>query len=109
MLMRRMSLGMVALLALFVVGCQGGSSGGGSSSSAMPGKAVVAMNGHGGSTTVYIPSTNGSGVQMLSSEPSATECAQCRQDASEYFKSGHLESVCSVCGAHRSAVIASAH
>lgn len=56
---------------------------------------VVAVTNHG--SVVFLKGTNGE-VQYMSSTGQA-ECAQCKMDAADYFKTGKLAEKCSACGA----------
>jgi hypothetical protein len=67
-------------------------------------RALVISGGNSGSTVVYIPTADKSGVQMLSSSGTAAMCAQCRADAIKYFQTGVLVAKCPVCGATRTPV-----
>jgi hypothetical protein len=80
---------------MFVVGCQSG--GMGSSASSAPTKAVL-VTGQ-GSTTVFIPTSDG-GIERLASADTP-KCAQCESDARHYFLTGELTPKCSACGAMR--------
>ena len=104
------SLGIFACLACltFIGGCASG--GGGepttapttTASSPSVSKAVMVTTGNGGSV-LYLSSTDGS-LQTISTE-GAPICNQCAEDAAAYFKTGHLDPICAVCGAHRTALI----
>lgn len=72
---------------------------------AAPQKAIVVTGGQGGATAIFIPSSDGEHVIMLSTT-GAKECAQCEADALKYFKTGELVAKCSACGAIRTAVTA---
>ena len=67
-------------------------------------RALVISGGNGGSTVVYIPTADNSGVEMLSTSRAAPICAQCRADAIKYFQTGVLVPKCPVCGATRTPV-----
>jgi hypothetical protein len=67
-------------------------------------RALVISGGQSGSTVVYIPTVDNSGVQMLSTSGTAVVCAQCRADAIKYFQTGVLVPKCPVCGALRTPV-----
>jgi hypothetical protein len=66
-------------------------------------KAVVVNTGQ-GTSVVYLSSTDGT-VHTMSTE-GAGVCKQCETDALAYFKTGHLDPVCQVCGAKRAALVA---
>jgi hypothetical protein len=61
-------------------------------------KAILVTAGNGGSV-LYITSTDG--TSNLMTTEGAPTCNQCATDAQEYFKTGHIDPVCAVCGAHR--------
>ena len=87
-----------------LVGCKSnGASMGSESAMAGPrGKAVLVNDGHGGSTVYTLVPEQGAVATM--STDGAKECPQCKADANEYFKTGKLDPVCSVCGGHRSVI-----
>ena len=89
-MMKRM-LVIAGLLGVLVVsGCE-------SMGMAKSDKGVVALSNHG--SVVFLPSGMG-GVAMLSTTGDAN-CAQCKMDAAEYFKTGKLTEKCAACGAMR--------
>ena len=98
MSIKRCSLALVGFVCLtLMVGCQ--PKGSAPSSSAMPpvSKAVLVTAGQG--YVVYTPAADGT-VYALTGDATHT-CKQCEADAAGYFKTGHIDPVCSTCGAHR--------
>jgi hypothetical protein len=96
----------VVVLAMLAAGCQSSGTAASPAMGMQYEKAVVVNNNHGG-TLVYVPTANGSGVQALTGMGTAEpECKECKADAANYFKTGHIDAVCSVCGAHRTVVAA---
>ena len=104
MSLSRVLLGVFALSALTVAtGCSG--MGGSAPAASMgPTKAIVATTGQ-GSTVVYVPTSDGSGVQMLSSTGGVEKCPDCEAAALKYFQTGQLERKCPRCGAIRTPVV----
>lgn len=102
MYLKRMSyLSLTLATMLLAVGCQSGGSPAASTSTA-PQRAVLITTGN-GMSTVYIPSSEGSGgVERLAGDKEAPVCKQCQEDAEAYFKGGPLSPTCPVCGASRS-------
>ena len=70
-----------------------------------PSKAVMVTVGNGG--TIYYATTDGAVHSMGTAD--AKMCKQCESDAMAYFKTGHIDAVCSVCGAHRAAIFAASN
>ena len=87
------------VLLLMAIGCQ--TSGSAPTASVItPQKAVLITAGN-GTTTVLIPSSDGTGVARLAGDSSGGVCKQCEEDAAAYFKSGVISAKCPVCGATR--------
>ncbi len=93
---------LVGLVCLtLMVGCQPAGAGWSASTQMAPSKAVLVTAGQG--YVVYVPAADGT-VHALTGE-NVHMCKQCEMDASAYFKTGHLDATCSVCGAHRSVLV----
>ena len=72
-----------------------------SAAMASPDRAVV-ISGNGGSTTVFIPTSDPDKPMMLSST-GAEMCPECKAAAVKYFQTGVLDPKCSKCGGIRTA------
>jgi hypothetical protein len=93
----------VALVCLtFMCGCQSGGSAAPAAASMDASKAVLVTAGNGGSV-LYLSAGDGT-VHSLTTD-GAPMCNQCETDATDYFKTGHIDPVCAVCGAHRTTLI----
>jgi hypothetical protein len=92
---RILALGFAAML-MGVTGCM--SSTPSSTSSMAPTKAILITTGQ-GTTAVLVPNDSG-GVTMLANGK-IEKCAQCEADVATYFKTGHIDPKCPVCGATR--------
>jgi hypothetical protein len=99
MLLKRMARTASPLvLLLLAIGCQG--SGATPSASTMSPQKAVAITTGNGTTTVLIPSSDGTGVARLAGD-STPACKQCEEDSEAYFKGGTIAAKCPVCGATR--------
>jgi hypothetical protein len=90
----------VLLLMMAAIGCQSGGAASSTASGPPVDKAVLITTGN-GTSTVYIPASNGAGVERLAADKEAPVCKQCQEDAEAYFKSGVISPKCPVCGANR--------
>lgn len=91
---------MIPAAALFaVVGCQSSMSST-PRSMVMPQRAVVVAGGNGGSTTMFLPSSDPKNPVALCSEGTEV-CPECKAAAIKYFTTGVLEPKCSRTGAIR--------
>ncbi len=101
MTFQRVSFAALAILGLLVAaGCQTTPGGQQTTSLSPQTQAVVVTGGNGGSTAVYIASTDPN-MPVLLSSAGADECPDCRAAAINYFKTGVLEAKCPRCGATR--------
>jgi hypothetical protein len=94
------------LMFSFVTGCQTSSKTAMDTASPTPTKALL-VTGNGGSYTVFIPGEKPGDVAVLASS-NMPVCAQCQADAVKYFTTGELVEKCSVCGAKRTPLNATA-
>jgi hypothetical protein len=78
----------------------GCSSMGSSPASSAPSKAVLITAGN-GTTYVMIPTSDGKGVQTLSTTGKPETCEKCKADAIKAFNGESIAPVCDKCGATR--------
>jgi hypothetical protein len=67
---------------------------------AMSARAPIAVVTPHGQVAIYTFGSNNTPMMMMM-EPGMAECAQCKMDLENYGKTGKIDEVCSVCGAHR--------
>jgi hypothetical protein len=91
----------VTMLLLMLAACESIKSGSAQQDSG-PQRAVFVSGGNGGGTTIYLPSTDGKSVVMLS-DGNGHMCPDCEAAAKKYFDTGLLEPKCPTCGATRTA------
>ena len=95
---QRLALGLLMLGALaLATGC---SSMGSPAASTAPSKAVLITAGN-GTTYVMIPTSDGKGVQTLSTTGKPETCEKCKEDAIKAFNGEQIAPVCDKCGATR--------
>ena len=98
------------VIALFTaVGCQNAHTPASSDSAANPRSIWLSssiVNTGNGTTTVYLPTSDGKGVKRLSSS-NAAPCTDCDVAAAKYFETGEIAAVCPTC--HATRVVVSGH
>jgi len=99
----RTYLGATAVLAILAfMGCQNSASPMAQTLMA-PQKAIVVNSGNGGSTTVFIPSSDPNEPTVMCASGTYV-CPECKAAAIKYFATGELDPKCHLSGATRTAI-----